>query len=291
MLEWDIWLLSIIATKLVIYLTSFLSVGSLIFTSMLKPLPTSINQSLLRLSMIAAILSVAFTLLHISLQAGQLYDDGFVGLYDMEMIGLVADSPLGTSSYVRLIGLGFVIVAIILPLFRTLHILVSSILIAGSFAIVGHATKDLMVLGVLITIHLLSVSYWVGGLYPLYKLAGKTDDLVNAANLAHKFGIQAAVIVPVLIIAGIAFSILLVGSPARLLGTEYGLLLITKVLVVTILLALAALNKFRLVPQLLVGDHKAAYQLRNSIRIEFIAFLLIFATTAILTSAVNLPSS
>lgn len=289
MLEWDVWLFAAVLTKFVIYISSFLAVGSLLFLWMLKPVADVVHRPLLRISLIAATVSVICTIFRISLQAGQLYDDGFVGLYDTEMIGLVLDGPLGMSSYVRLVGLGLLFVAILRPAIRIPLTLMCSIIVASSFAFVGHATKELFMLGPLISVHLIAVSYWLGGLYPLHKLASSTDEVRIAGELAHKFGKQAAIIVPILIIVGIAFALYLVGSPIDLIGTEYGLLLLIKVAVVAVLLALAALNKLRFVPAMLDGHEGAAHQLRKSIRVEFAAFLIIFAITAVLTSAVNLP--
>lgn len=289
MLEWDVWLIWSVLAKFVVYLTSLLAVGSMLIYWLLKPMQSEIKTLMFRTSLIAAALAALFTMLRISLQAGQLYDEGIIGLYDMEMIGLVTEGPLGTSSYVRLAGLVTIMIAVIIPALRMPLVILGSILVTSSFALVGHATKDQMILGTLITLHLLAVSYWLGGLYPLYKLSDQSDSLSSAGETAHKFGKQAAIIVPILIVFGLAFAIYLVGSPIKLLGTEYGLILMTKVIVVALLLGLAALNKFRIVPMLLEGQQSAAHHLRTSIRLEFLAFILIFAITAVLTSAVNLP--
>jgi putative copper resistance protein D len=289
MMDWDIWLFLTFITKFVIYLTSFLAVGSLLFLWMLNPASDEIKRQLLKLTAVTALLTAIATLIRISLQAGQLYDDGLVGMYDLEMIELVVDGPLGLSSLIRLVGLVFLFIAVFAPPTRTVSTIAGGILVAASFAFVGHATSDQVVLGSLITIHLLTVSYWLGGLFPLHKMASSNDDLKQAGLIAHKFGRQASIIVPILIVVGVAFAIRLTGSPANLIGTEYGLLLLLKIIAVAGLLLLAAMNKLRLVPNLIEGDVLAASHLRSSIKVEFIAFFVIFVITAILTSAVNLP--
>ena len=289
MLEWDVWLAASVLTKFGIYLTSFFAAGSLLVLWLLKPSPVAGTKQLLQLTICAILVSAALTVLRISVQAGQIYDEGWSGLFNIEMIGIIAEGPLGPSSYLRLAGLALLFVAVFPSIARTPTTIAGAVLIAVSFSIIGHATKDQVILGSLIVIHLLAVSYWLGALYPLHVMADEHDNLVQTGEVAHKFGKQAAFIVPALIIAGGAFAINLVGSPLKLIGTDYGLLLLFKIVVVGGLLALAALNKFRLVPTLRQGNQASVKRLQTSIKLEFLAFLIIFALTAMLTTAVNLP--
>ena len=289
MFEWDAWLIADVISKITIYLTSFITVGSMVFLWWVKPSDKPTIKSLLNLTLIAGVLSLIFSVTRISIQAGQLYDEGLEGLFDWEMIGIVREGPLGLSTYFRLTGIFVLLTAIPFAAFRCVGTLVGGILVATSFAMVGHATKDQLFLGPMITIHLLAVSFWLGALYPLYKLASDQNSLIDAGELAHKFGKQAAIMVSVLIMMGAAFSIFLVGSPEKLFSTSYGLLLLIKVAMVGILLALAALNKFKIVPALRQKNQIVARQLKTSIKLEFLVFLIIFAMTAILTTAVSLP--
>ncbi|MFK7846127.1 MAG: copper resistance D family protein [Rhodothermales bacterium] len=289
MLDWDIWLLSSVVAKLFIYMTSFLAVGSLMFLWLLKPETKAIRRQLFKIVIWAALFSILLTLLRISLQAGQLYDEGFIGMIDADMVQIVTEGPLGNSSYLRIAGLALLIMAVFLSGMQVPLTIVGGLAVAASFALIGHATREPILLGVLITIHLLAVSYWIGGLYPLYKLASDKSSLNEAGDIAHRFGQQAAMIVPVLIIVGVVFAIVLTGSPLKLIGTEYGLILVLKIMLVAVLLGLAAFNKLKFVPKLQNLNEDAAHHLRISIRLEFVAFVLIFVLTAVLTSAVNLP--
>ena len=291
MLEWDVWLAASVLTKSGIYLTSFFAAGSLLVLWLLKPSLVAGTKQHLQLTIWAILGSAVLTVLRIAVQAGQIYDEGWSGLFNIEMISIIAEGPLGPSSYVRLAGLALLLSAVWLGVARSPMTIAGAVLIAVSFSIIGHATKDQVILGSLIVLHLLAVSYWLGALYPLHVMADERDNLVQTGEIAHKFGKQAAFIVPVLIIAGVAFAINLVGSPLNLIGTDYGLLLLFKIVMVAGLLALAALNKFRLVPTLMQGNQASAKRLQTSIKLEFIAFLIIFALTAMLTTAVNLPET
>jgi putative copper resistance protein D len=82
----------------------------------------------------------------------------------------------------------------------------------------------------------------------------------------------------------------LVGSLSALLGTAYGLTLLAKIAVVTLLLALAAINKTRLVPALQSGDPKAGPHLARSISLEWVCIGVILLATAVFTSILTVPS-
>lgn len=289
MFEWDAWLFSNIVSKFVTYLTSFITAGSMMFLSFLKPSDKNIVNFVLKITLLAGVLSAIFTISRISIQAGQLYDEGLIGLFDWEMIRIVAQGPLGASSYIRLLGVVLLLICIPFPKFHLLGALLGSLFLVSSFAMIGHATNYQLILGTLIIIHLFAVSFWFGALFPLHKLASDQNGLTQAGELAHKFGQLAAIAVPVLILVGIAFSVFLVGSPVNLIGTQYGMLVLIKVIFVGVLLSFAALNKIKFVPALRKKNEIAAKHLRTSIKLEFVVFLVIFAITAILTTAVHLP--
>ncbi len=111
----------------------------------------------------------------------------------------------------------------------------------------------------------------------------------NGADLLHHFGNVAAYGVAVLIVAGAALAWLLSGSVAALFGTAYGLVLLVKVVIVSALLGLAALNKLRFVPALRAEKRGAEIALRRSISMEMLAVVLILFTTATLTSVTTPP--
>ena len=78
-------------------------------------------------------------------------------------------------------------------------------------------------------------------------------------------------------------------TPARLLDTEYGRMLLVKLILVGAVLGLGALNKLRMVPALGAGKPRAAHAFRTVLRIEAAGFVAVFLATALLTSATTLP--
>jgi putative copper resistance protein D len=164
--------------------------------------------------------------------------------------------------------------------------LVGALLIAVSYTFVGHSLGDpRWLLASLLTLHLLAAAFWVGALAPLGRAVGQPDG----ASMLHRFGAIASVTVALLIVVGLIFAWLMTGSLSALLSTAYGWTLLAKLGVVTGLMALAGLNKWRLVPALASGDSTAASHLRRSIQIEALAVLLILIATATLTSITTPP--
>jgi len=128
-----------------------------------------------------------------------------------------------------------------------------------------------------IFLHGLGVAFWIGALAPLVALVSKP----TAATLpvVNRFSRIAALAVGVLALTGLGLAIVQLEKPSALVETRYGLILSVKLGLVTVLLALAALNRFRLTPGL-VRDKNAASALKPSILFECAIAIAIFAVVA-----------
>lgn len=283
------WGLMAASAKLAIYLSSFLAAGILLFLVMLPVSNEGLRRELLRWAAFSTIIGALASSWRVMVQAGRLMDDA-VFMTDPEIIMIVLDGPLGTSTLVRLVGLVIIVLSIFFSGMRTPGTFAGALLVALSFALTGHATRDPQwSLTILITVHLLAVSYWFGALLPLYRLAGSGQDHHIAADMSHRFGQQATFIVPVLILVGASFAYLLTGGVDVLIGSAYGQMLIVKLLLVAMVLGIAGLNKLRLVPALKANQDGAANQFRLSLRWETFVFVLIFFATALLTTSFTVP--
>lgn len=142
-------------------------------------------------------------------------------------------------------------------------------------------------------VHLLAAGIWVGALLALLLLVFRRSDLVDRDHLilSHRaldgFSLVGSVTVAAIIVSGMVNSWLLVG-PANILKLPeslYGQLLIAKLLLFGAMTALAATNRFRLVPafeaSLASEDHAAALAaLRRSLAIETGCALAVLALVA-----------
>ncbi|KPB02678.1 hypothetical protein SU32_02795 [Ahrensia marina] len=249
-----------------------------------------VSSALKPLALIAIIVAMLVTVIRVLVQAGRMMDDGIVGMLDPEIISISLEGPLGQSTYLRLGGLSLLLIAALSRPLRVPATLFGAIMVTGSFALTGHATRDpQLLLGGLIMFHLLAVSYWLGALPALYLLAHPKRSFAQAAEVADKFGKQASVIVPMLIIAGATFLWLLLENPFKLFDTNYGIVMLAKIGGVSIVLLFAALNKLKFVPELARGAPGAAARFRKSLRFEVMAFLLVFMATAVLTTSFTVP--
>ncbi|WP_314958351.1 copper resistance CopC/CopD family protein [Bradyrhizobium cosmicum] len=128
-----------------------------------------------------------------------------------------------------------------------------------------------------IFLHGLGVTIWIGALAPLVTLVSKPT--IATLPVVNRFSRIAALAVGVLALTGLALAIVQLEKPVALVETRYGLILSIKLALVTGLLALAALNRFRLTPAL-ARDDKAASALKRSILLEGAIALAILAVVA-----------
>jgi hypothetical protein len=137
-------------------------------------------------------------------------------------------------------------------------------------------------------VHLIAVGAWIGALPPLAMLLSWALQPANralkdvAAFAADRFSTLAMLSVGTLALSGIVNTSNLAGTIPALVETEYGRLLLLKILLFIAILGPAAVNRLRLLPQLPATD--AVRQLRRnaepfgsiSVRTELDAVVLMF---------------
>ena len=166
---------------------------------------------------------------------------------------------------------------------------VAAALAIAAPAFTGHARAEspvALVVGADV-LHLLAGSTWVGGLVGLVlalrELAGRGDDA--ARTLARFSGVAAGILV-VLAATGSLLGWRILASWDALFSTGYGRLLIAKVAVVLVVVALAAWNRYRLVPRVrdaVRRDERAAAEtLARAVRVEVSALAVVLALTGFL---------
>ena len=213
------------------------------------------------------------------------------GMADSEMLGLLWETPAGTRLILLAAGIGLVLAGLWGGGLNIWIAAAGGLLALWSFSRIGHvADAGSLWLDSLLLLHLALASFWIGILSPLRALAAADGHLAEAAAMGRRFGRIASFTVPLLIAAGVAMAWRLVGEPAALIATGYGLALLAKVTAVGVLLAGAAANKLRFVPAMERGDGRAAGGLRRSIALEWVAVCAILFITAGLTELSGPPS-
>lgn len=282
----DAWAIMAILAKATGYGAALLAIGGPLFVVALPDASRDVRQLARKIAVIAALIGMAVLALRFGVRAARISGMGLTGAVDPMMLGFVWDSPLGTAAVARIFGEVLVILVLIGGVFGQIAGLTGALCIAASFTFVGHSLGDpRWLLSLLLVLHLMAAGFWVGSLIPLWHAAKTT----GGAALLHRFGQIAIYTVALLALAGVIFAWLMAGSLTALISTAYGWTLLSKLGVVTGLLGLAALNKWRLVPALASGAPTAARHLRRSIGIEAGAVLIILIVTATLTSVTTPP--
>lgn len=282
----DSWAVAAILAKAAGYGAALLAMGGPLFVVVFANASADVRQLARKIAVIAALIGLSVLALRFGIRAARISGMGLPGAFDPLMLGFVWDSPLGTAALWR--GAGQLLVAglIIKGVIGLGAGLIGAVLIAVSYAFVGHSLGDPRgLLAALLTLHLLLAAFWIGAFIPLHRAVGQPDG----AALLHRFGHIASVTVALLVAAGLAFAWLMTGSFCALILTAYGWTLLAKLGLVTGLMALAALNKWRFVPALTAGVPSAVHHLRRSIHIELCAVVLILLATATLTSVTTPP--
>lgn len=272
-----------VAVKALAYLASLTAAGSALFLVTFSTLDAETRKAVCRLGLagacVAALAALALVPLGATFLAG-----GWPGAFDPVLTRMVVQSPIGESLIVRIVGLALVVLFFVGRGAARPAALLGTVTVCASFAFRGHVLAEpRLVLGALLTIHLLGLAFWIGAFAPLFRLA-RQDDPTRAGVLADAFGRRAVGVVAMLAVAGAGLLVLLTGNPLDALALPYGQFFAIKVSVFVLLLWLAALNRFRLTPALLAGDSRAGARLQRSIGCEVAAVCVIALTTATLTT-------
>jgi copper resistance protein D len=243
-----------------------------------------------------ALSGIAWLLLQTSAMSGRPLGEA---LADGLLWVVLSQTQFGAVSIVRGVILILLVVSLILKWTRSRWFgapMVSAILVAA-IAWTGHAAGTVGPIGPLHlaadALHLLAASAWIGGLLPLLLLLGEAgrrneiDGPSIAFHASQRFSALGIVSVSVLLATGLINSWILIGSLRGLVATDYGQLVLLKVLLFAAMLCVAAVNRMLLTPRL--GDPRggqrevrALRQLKRNITIEIVIGLGVFAIVGIL---------
>jgi putative copper resistance protein D len=285
--SWEIW--SVALKWAVLAATAGAIGGSYVLALARKVGLDATRQQLLRRQLyVCGIVGFKATVLWFLLQIGAVNRSGIGGMFDMALGKILLQSSVGDALSLRLAA--FLWLA--LYSLRTItmnstprseaavHVIIALIL-CSAIGQTGHVSTLESFPRAVLSFHVLAVFLWIGALYPLLRLSSM-PDLPKLQGLMQAFGTQALGIVAVLLLSGVFLATQLLDSLSELLTTAYGRVLLLKILGVYGVLMFAAMNKLLLVPRLV--DSGSALALQKSIRMEWIAALLVLAVTSWLTT-------
>ena len=209
------------------------------------------------------------------------------GQFDESTLSAVFNSGFGAATALLLTGAGVLLASPSDPTGRTMR-LASATLMTLSFALSGHAPAIDLADGLVVFVHASAAAWWVGSLL-LLRIACNKAKLHDIAQVVHRFSVLAVALVGGLVIAGLILIRALLNFTNALPLSAYEQILAIKIGIATVVLGVAAYNKFQLTPRLTVGDSTATSALRISINVELTLVAAVLIATAILTTYTSPP--
>ncbi|MTI15964.1 hypothetical protein E1162_01785 [Rhodobacteraceae bacterium RKSG542] len=278
------WSLVALAQKTLLYYVLLTGAGTALFLFIFDRLEDTFRGRLrwvLLIFVVASFLMVA---------AQILLEVAYLGGWTLNMeqvpmfLGYLMDGPIGHASVLRMAGATLLLAIGIRGPLPKLLALLGVFLIAVSFSQVGHTLGEpRLLLAILISLHVLFLSYWIGAFIPLYMSASRLP-VEEVGLLAERFGRIAVKAVLFLAVAGGGMLYIFTQSFSQFMGTTYGQLFVAKLVAFILLLALAGLNKLRLTPRIKQGDQGALDQFRYTILMEVMVVVSMLVITASATT-------
>ena len=295
MMTVGIWDAAVVTAKAATYAATLAASGGVFFLLYSRALLDGICAGRIRrlIRLLVLIAALAGGVMILVTGASMSGDAG--GLADVGLARMILQAGEGRASLVRLIGLILIGASVTGRRSPAAMTLLGAVAAATSFAWVGHvhalsALRGAWLPALVIVVHLLGVAFWLGALIPLLMVAGGADadlsraDMSRIAATVGRFGAAALVVVGALLTAGVVLLCLLLRDVDELWTDDYGRLVLTKILLVSCLLALAALNHLRLTPRLFAYDTGALQALKGSIMAELALAGCVLVMTAAMTT-------
>jgi putative copper export protein len=278
-----------IAVRALALICLYQAAGAAFFVALFKRHSPLVLERVCRLGALTAVIGIVLVLLLPPLDAARMAGD-FAGARDAALLRLALRSSRGDAHGWQLAGLTLVAVGLWFHRANGVAVWTLSIAVTGAalaavaLTLTGHTSVNPMRawLAPLLAVHLLVAAFWFGALWPLWLIV-KHETAAVAGAVLRRFSQIAIWLVPGLALAGLGMGFLLIDSWS-VFTRAYGLILIAKATVFSLLLLLAALNRWRFTPALAPAPAAARGALRRSIVAEYLLIAGVLAMTAVLTS-------
>lgn len=235
-------------------------------------------------------------------QVGTASGNGLLGAFDRDMAGLLLGTQLGELSLFRAVGFA-ILIGSGLFFYQTMVLQTRAprrlfyqrlfavnafgfIFLLLSFRFGGHVSVQSLSVQFALAVHFTMFALWIGALYPLFTIS-RTNQVAELKVSLERFSKHAVVFVSLLLLSGLALMVSLIHSTAELFTTAYGRALTLKILLVIGLLGIAGMNKFIIVPRLLLQNDVAQFQ--RSVSLEIAVAVILLLLTAYLSTALGPP--
>lgn len=245
--------------------------GITVFSALLAPdhFSSILKKRLSPLLLFSTLLGLVSAVGLLAIQAGMM-GDGWIDTYRLTVWWAVFGTRFGQVWQWHL-GMSILSMWIVLlsPARGYYWLMVScSTLLLASLAFAGHAAMYDGMLGwghkINQVIHLLSAGYWLGGLPPLLVCLANTrnkDNRREAIATLIRFSSWGHLAVALVLVSGVINSIIMLQDTTLTLKSNYQTLLLYKVILVVMMVSIALINRYRVVPMLKALPTKAHHWL------------------------------
>ncbi|MCW2786055.1 MAG: copper resistance protein CopC [Marmoricola sp.] len=283
-------------TQALVYLGLFLTVGLVCFLMLLLPREggpegtlDDVRRRLRRVARAGAVLGAVASILLLSITTVHQSGAGFGAIFHGSSWHLDFSTPDPWAALVYLVGIG---VAILVP---NRIALVGGLAALGSLVLVGH-TRSFGPSWLVITtdfVHVIAGSVWFGGLIGLaISLRHLADSPQIAARALNRFSALAAVLLGTVTVTGTILAWRILRHWSGFIHTSFGVSLLVKLGFVALVVALAGLNRYRLLPPILAGTDQtpaekrsAILRIRKAVRLEGLLLVAVLSVTGVLVDS------
>lgn len=198
-------------------------------------------------------------------------------------LSAIAETPAGPAAMLEFVGAVLILAFAEAKGAASLLRIAGAIALLAAFGVNGHSASVNTSTGVIVLIHVLAASWWIGALI-LLQAACVRLSRDQLAELVRRFSFIALGVVGGLLAAGVFVVLALVDFAREEWLTPYAQSLALKILLALFLVMLAAWNKFRITPQLKQEDGSGVRALHHSIGIEIGIVTGVLVATAWLTT-------
>ena len=273
-----------IALKALMYLALLQAAGGVFYLAIFESRLRDSVSAVRVVTTGAAIACVLLTVSYTAYQAARMSGD-LSGIFDRHLQRLVWRSTTGASAALRIAAMGLVSwYGCRRPGSNGVVRQAGAAAAVLSLLLLGHTSvhPERWLLAPLLALHLLIAAWWFGSLMPL-ALVARREDASASLSVVNRFSTIAGWLVPGLALAGLGIGWILTGGRYST-DDPYDLALTGKALGFSLLMGLAALNRWRLGPRLISGLPDAVRTFVVSLAIEYLLVAGVVAVTAVMTS-------
>jgi copper resistance protein D len=242
------------------FLAAMLTFGASAYLWLYAPgrLMLALSPAVRRLALVASVVALITAMLWLALESAAMADDWGAAIDPATIGAVLTDTAFGHAWAAHLV-LAAALVAVVVfgPRGRWAATAVASGALLASLGLIGHAAMQTGAEGILHranhAVHLMAAGAWIGALVPFAMCLGayeRGDLRREAVSAMARFSFWGHFIVAAIVLTGTVNIALTSGRPPIPPDTPYRALLDVKIVVVAIMIVLAIVNRYALVPRL-----------------------------------------